>query len=253
MWLVAAQWCDEHGRWALQAEDAVEAGDSSSSSSSSVQPTPALSGSSRAAAGQLSRLMAPSLGHGHDAAAAAAQQQQQQRADPAKTPLRCRIRSSLTVHALQPLVSLHHNLVASASERSALLRSMREAAQGLRLAGSKTPLLPVPASMVSSQEDVAWVAWPGRYSMALKCDGTRHLLLRHHGDDDTAVLLNRAGTLYRFPLTSQAARMLPPGAAARWLIAPSTPLRYPHPRFPAQLLCSSGVVQHWCKLNAAGE
>lgn len=87
---------------------------------------------------------------------------------------------------------------------------MCKASQGLRLA-STTPILPVPSAMVSTPEDVAWVAWPGRYSVAMKCDGTRHLLLRQD-DGPTAVLLNRVSTLYRFPLTDQAAQLLPPGA-----------------------------------------
>lgn len=67
---------------------------------------------------------------------------------------------------------------------------------GLLAAGGSS--LPVPTSAVADAADANWVAWPGRYCVARKCDGVRHLLIV--AGDGTAYLRNRAGTLYVYAI-----------------------------------------------------
>jgi hypothetical protein len=100
---------------------------------------------------------------------------------------------SLLLHPLEPVVS--SRLVTSRAERQAVLAEV-EASAGL---SDLAQLFAVPSQAVCSGEDAAWVAAPGRYAVSRKCDGTRHLLLVEA--DGQAYLLNRAGALYRYPVT----------------------------------------------------
>ena len=61
-----------------------------------------------------------------------------------------------------------------------------------------SPKLPVPSHPVDTVEGAAWVAWPGRYCVSRKCDGTRHLLIV--GGDGIARLRNRSGFMYEYPV-----------------------------------------------------
>jgi hypothetical protein len=75
------------------------------------------------------------------------------------------------------------------------------------------PLLlqaPVP---VTTADDAEWLAWPGRYSVARKCDGTRHLLVV--AADGVAYFRSSSGFVYQYPIILDCrpggAQKLPPG------------------------------------------
>ncbi|KAG1670820.1 hypothetical protein FOA52_003411 [Chlamydomonas sp. UWO 241] len=98
----------------------------------------------------------------------------------------------LMARAMPPVVS--SRLVSSAAEREMVLHEA-ERSSGLRDLGQ---CIAVPSQIVATPGDASLLAYPGRYCVSRKCDGTRHLLLMTSGGQ--AYLLNRAGTLYRYPL-----------------------------------------------------
>jgi hypothetical protein len=67
----------------------------------------------------------------------------------------------------------------------------------------------VPSQSAATGSDTAWLASPGRYAVSRKCDGTRHLLLVDAGG--RPYLLNRAGSLYAYPLLASAAALAQAG------------------------------------------
>ncbi|KAK3275520.1 hypothetical protein CYMTET_16352 [Cymbomonas tetramitiformis] len=110
-------------------------------------------------------------------------------------------RGQLRVTALQPLSS--SQVVTSGKKRAELMASVQLEVHGVDLTS-----LPVPIRSLTTLEDALWVACPGRYCVARKCDGTRHLLVR---SVDHVVFMNRLGTMYQFPLSPTAREALPPG------------------------------------------
>ncbi|PNH03221.1 hypothetical protein TSOC_010756 [Tetrabaena socialis] len=124
-----------------------------------------------------------------------------------------RLPDSLAATPLQCVTS--RRLVTCAAQRRRVLAEAARASGLGRLFG----VLPVPTASITTIADVRWVGWPGRYAVSRKCDGTRHLLLvvgeepelgAGGGGDGgsgggcsggcSAYLLNRAGTLYRYPV-----------------------------------------------------
>ncbi|KAG2488438.1 hypothetical protein HYH03_012945 [Edaphochlamys debaryana] len=132
-----------------------------------------------------------------------------------------RLPAGLACTPLQPVTSAR--LVTSRAERDRVLAKAAEVS-GLRLDGffrggaSGGPALPVPTSSVDSSGAARWVGVPGRYAVSRKADGTRYLLMvvAERADDDlggggsgggscgssSAYLLDRVGSLYKFPIRS---------------------------------------------------
>ena len=107
----------------------------------------------------------------------------------------------LSLRAIEPVTTTR--VVPSAALRRSVLDAAA-ASCGLRgLAqqpGAPSAPFAVPTQVVASPSDARWVAAPGRYLVTRKCDGTRHLLLA--AEAGSTYLLNRAGTLYQFPLAA---------------------------------------------------
>ncbi len=92
---------------------------------------------------------------------------------------------------------------------------LHEAADSAGLRILQGPGLPAPSKRVATAADAAWVAWPGRYCVARKCDGMRHVLFVSR--DGKARLQSRSGAVYEYPLHAARAdgsgsRNLPPGS-----------------------------------------
>ncbi|KAG1670823.1 hypothetical protein FOA52_003414 [Chlamydomonas sp. UWO 241] len=102
------------------------------------------------------------------------------------------VQGLLVARAVPPVVSTC--LVSSTAERDTVLHEA-ERSSGLRDLGQ---CIAVPSQVVATPGDASWLAYLSRYCVSRKCDGTRHLLLMTSGGQ--AYLLNRAGTLYRYPL-----------------------------------------------------
>jgi hypothetical protein len=107
--------------------------------------------------------------------------------------------------AAMPAISLHHiqqvvsaRIVSSAAQQRSVLGFAAEATGLAGLAQGRAPFA-MPTQVVACPADAGWAAWPGRYLVSRKCDGTRCLLLV--AQDGAAYLLNRAGTLYKYPVS----------------------------------------------------
>lgn len=103
--------------------------------------------------------------------------------------------------AIGPVVS--PRLVSCRATRDAVL-PQAAAVSGLTALGRT---IAVPTASVNTLADARWVAVPDRYLVSRKVDGVRHLLIV--ASDGTPYLLNRAGSLYAYPLTAPGD--LPPG------------------------------------------
>ncbi|KAL4424357.1 hypothetical protein ABPG75_001658 [Micractinium tetrahymenae] len=99
----------------------------------------------------------------------------------------------ILLRCVEPVVSTR--LVSSGAERRGMLQAAATSSGLLSL--GQGPLFAVPQQSVRSPPDARWLAYPGRYLVTRKCDGTRCLLIVP--PSGTPYLLNRAGTLYRYP------------------------------------------------------
>jgi adenylate kinase family enzyme len=92
-------------------------------------------------------------------------------------------------------------------DRKAIDNALREAEEitGLAMFSSEAKFA-VPSTAIKSTADAEWISWPGRYCVSRKCDGTRHLLII--SGKGSALMLNRAGAAYEYPITTP----LPAGA-----------------------------------------
>jgi hypothetical protein len=109
-----------------------------------------------------------------------------------RVPPKARSPSSalLRLEAIEPLVSAR--LVRQRSRRDAVV------AGAVAATGLLSLPMPVPSASVRTDEDARWVAAPGRYTVARKADGQRHLLIVTGGG--AAYMRNRVGSLYAFPI-----------------------------------------------------
>ncbi|KAG2502099.1 hypothetical protein HYH03_000591 [Edaphochlamys debaryana] len=120
---------------------------------------------------------------------------------------------ALVLTPLQHVTSTQ--LVTSRSERDMVLEAAaRLSGLGLNTffrgggggMGHAGPALPLPACSVRSPSDVQWLAAPGRYAVSRKADGTRCLLIvpgkeaAAGSSGGEAYLLNRVGSLYKYPV-----------------------------------------------------
>ncbi|PNW75381.1 hypothetical protein CHLRE_12g524850v5, partial [Chlamydomonas reinhardtii] len=143
----------------------------------------------------------------------------------AVTPIECVTSRRLVADPLE--LDAVMAAAASLSGLGRLFSCSREANGAAAAAAGDAPLAaPVPSNMVCSSADAAWLARPGRYTVSRKCDGTRYLLLLLLSAGDSGVasggggadaataarayLLNRAKTMYKFPVALATA----PSAAA---------------------------------------
>jgi adenylate kinase family enzyme len=104
--------------------------------------------------------------------------------------------TQLTFTPLEPVVS--KRLVINRQAIDSALQGA-EGMTGLAMFGHETRL-PVPSTPIQSTADAEWISWPGRYCVSRKCDGTRHILIT--GEKGTAMMLNRAGSVYAYPITT---------------------------------------------------
>ena len=84
------------------------------------------------------------------------------------------------------------------TDRSLADRILQTAADSAGLVDLR---MPAPRVAIKTQADVEWVSQPERYTVSIKCDGTRYLLIVNA--DGEAYFKNRLGFLYAYPLDTR--------------------------------------------------
>jgi hypothetical protein len=77
----------------------------------------------------------------------------------------------------------------------------------------KSPFMAQAPVLATTAADAEWLSWPGRYSVARKCNGTRYLLVI--AGDGVAYFYSSSGFVYSYPIVLDCkpgrAQELPPG------------------------------------------
>ncbi len=111
-----------------------------------------------------------------------------------------RLPAQLTFTPLEPVVSKRLIVDKKAIDR-VLLKAQETT--GLAIFSSEASRFAVPSTPIHSTTDAEWISWPGRYCVSRKCDGTRHLLIvMDFSGKRSAMMLNRAGSAYEYPITT---------------------------------------------------